>query len=340
MRKLMILLAILGATFGTAATAQEDAGETPEPCTIENAERASIETLAEHFREWAGRCVRVRGLHVMERGTGNRLYADRMAVLEKGDSPARSLALDYSSTVSHGGHRPAWEEIIGRFDSCMLSYEWIAQYRAENPNRIIMLTGLCHYTFAHNITPDVYLSVDGEQATRLRREEVPVELRELDAVEVAVGEERPALTILEAYLAAMADEDFAAFVQLSNPSLAEDLEGKQVLELEDYTLEDLGDETSAFGELNRAWQQFAETRDPRIFELVDEYSEGDADNGFFCLLRQGHSLADMPVRYADVDNDPSRPYFCVDVGGWVRHGETVPSAQAGLSRIGFIEAAD
>ncbi len=66
MRNLFLPVTFLGALLPVSALAQETDEETI--CTAEVAEPATIEQLVENFRDWAGRCVRVQGLHVVRQG--------------------------------------------------------------------------------------------------------------------------------------------------------------------------------------------------------------------------------------------------------------------------------
>lgn len=339
MRRLLVALAFQFVALVAAPASAQD-GEPQAACTRETAQQATVEQLAGHFRDWAGRCVRVRGLHVFGTyGTDNRLYADRLAVLGVGPS----LTINYHNDIEHERHRPRWEEVVGTFGSCVLEYEALDRYYQAHPNTIPMLGGLCHYTLdAPYIVPVEYRGVEGPPVTRLRRAEVPAALRELEPVEVTDLSDFPGHDIFEQALEALADEDFEAFVRLSDHDLFERLSSMDLFEQDLFDLQEVGAMADQIDRLYEVWYEFDEARDPRLFAMRPT-DEDQAEESFaiYCMLREGRTIEDFPVRWRDIDNDPARPYFCVKVGDFDSTSSLLhPFAEVPYFTDGFVEGRD
>ncbi len=88
-------------------------------------------------------------------------YISREGISETGTPRTGALGLYWPNDADHDPHRPEWEEVVGRFGSCLFTAEAIAQLWAENPDGIYMASGYCHYTYDHYIVPGEFLSAEG-----------------------------------------------------------------------------------------------------------------------------------------------------------------------------------
>ncbi|MEL1250766.1 hypothetical protein [Aurantiacibacter gilvus] len=353
-RAAVVLLAMLAAAPVTfPAQAQEGEGEPVEACTPANAERVTIAQLEADFRQLAGRCITVYGLHAFGRyATQNGFYPDAEAALRG----AHMLVINYHNEADeHARHPPRWEEVTGRFGSCVLQYEWLYAEMERNPNILPMLGGLCHYTLdAHYIVPVVYAPAGGPPVTRLRLEDTSAEERAFEPVDITENSEFAGRTTFEQLLHILSFRNFEDYIRLHDPVRAEELEDLTPLDLDPHELDELADMTLRFENARDTWRGFAGDRDPRLFVLrsvaADENEDGtvsvhiedleEESDRTFCVLREGQEIDAFPVRWADIDNQPSRPYFCARVMDAISRSGEPPRIEVPYAVTGFPEAAE
>ncbi len=63
----------------------------------------------------------------------------------------------------------------------------------------------------------------------------------------------------------------------------------------------------------------------------------DDDAAYWCRLAPGASEALLPVYFEDVDNDPMRPYRCVETARYMTLNGPRPSVMVAFSTVGFAE---
>jgi hypothetical protein len=285
--------------------------------------------------------------------TGNRILAERMAVLESAEPHQRSLIVDSRDAVAHERHRPRWEEVLGVVGSCQMANEAIDAMMRADPNRIIMAAGLCHYTLDHYLTPLGYRPAQGPPATRIRRAEIgdgEAEFRVL-APDDRPGPHRAAA---ERMFAAIDADDFGGYLALENPPLAQNLSQSGEARLSEPDRERLERSRAHFAAVVKTWRAAGIGTGGLAYGLAEASAADDSDgtvttlsgpdheeSAIWCHLRKGASSDDLPALQQDIDNDPSRPYFCVEAGDWVVFGTgTLPSARVPLSFWGFPEATE
>lgn len=351
MRRYLVLLGVLAACHGMPARA-EDERETRETCTWESAGAATVEQITVNFRGWQGKCVRVKALHAYGNyATTNRLLSDRTAVLEDEEPRQRSVVLNADPERGHERHRPRWEEVLGTVGSCQIANEVVGAMQAADPDEFIMIAGLCHYTLDHFLVPVAFRAVDAPAATRLRRSEVEPGQLKLLVVAPAASAYRERRETGERMFAALEGLDFKTFVSLDQPEVARDLATGGEASLHEADRERLAESRADFEEAVAAFGAAKIGRGKPIMlaeRSLDEASDlevlngPDAEDGaYWCRLREGADEDDLPVLAEDIDNDPSRPFFCLWTGEYVvfRQG-TVPSARVPLFADGFLEQAE
>lgn len=349
MRRYLVLLAVLAACHGLPAQARDER-ETPKGCTWETAGEATVEQITANFREWQGKCVRVKALHAHGNyATTNRLLSDRMAVLEDEEPRQRSIVLDNRLATAHERHRPRWEEVLGTVGSCQIANEVVGAMQAADPDSIIMVAGLCHYTLDHFLAPVAFRAIDAPVATRLRRSQVEPGQTELIVVTPADPAYAERMETGERMFAALEAADFKTFLALDQPEVARDLAAGGEASLHEADRERLVESRADFEKAVAAFRAMKVERGKPIMLAERDTSSGmellsgaSAENGaFWCRLRQGAGESDLPIVAADIDNHPSRPYACVWAGDYVvfRQG-TVPSARVPLFEFGFLENAE
>ena len=356
MRRIVALLALVVCCLTAPARTQE-----PEPaaaakaCTWEQAEAVSVEEVTANFREWQGKCVRVKALHAgSQYGTGNRLLEDRMALLEDEEPHQRSIVLHPESDLHHEAHRPRWEEVLGTVGSCQIAYELLAEMQAADPDSFIMLAGLCHYTLDHYLVPAAVRQADEPLPVRLRRSDVRPEQVELRALPEAHPANALRRETGERMFAALEQADFEAFLGLTAPRVAQYLAEAGEAGLGEADKERLADARIHFEAAVSAFRAFGVGPEGGEVLLYERWREDEedarvtilqgADSGtaaYVCRLGAGSEESDLPVHAGDIDNDPSRPFFCVHATDYVIYPRgTVPSADVPLFSFGFAESAD
>ena len=333
----------------------QDPAKDNEACAWEQADAVSAEDVTANFREWEGKCVRVKAIHAGgQYGTGNRLLVDRMALLENVEPRQRSIVLNPRGDLQHQPHRPRWEEVLGIIGSCEIAYEHLAEMQAADPDSIIMLAGLCHYTRDHFLIPAAVREADEPLPVRLRRGDVRPEQVELRAL----PQDHPAYALRhetgERMLAALEHADFKAFLRLTEPRVEQDLAEAGEAGLGEADKERLADARIQFEAAVTAFRASAVSSNPSEVLLYESWLEDEEDArvtilqgvdagtaAYVCRLGGTSDESDLPVRADDIDNDPSRPFFCVYATDYViyRRG-TVPSADVPLFSFGFAESAD
>lgn len=349
---------LLAVTAPVVALAQEGesegGGEPAEVCTPSNAQQVTIAQLEADFRQLAGRCVTVHGLHAFGRyATQNGFFPDAEAAL----SWAHMLVINYHNEADeHAPHPPRWEEVTGWFGSCVLQYEWLYAEMERNPNILPMLGGLCHYTLdSHYIVPVDYAPAMGPPVTRLRRENTPAEERSFEPFDVTDQPDFAGRATFEQLLNVLAHRNFEDYFPLHDPDRFVELEDLTPIDIDPEELEELAEMSRAFDNARDTWRGFAAERDPRLFVLRSVISEEGEDGTLstriedleeewdrtFCVLRQGHDIDDFPVRWSDIDNQASRPYFCAKVWDAVSPGGgEPPRIDLPYAVTGFPEAAE
>lgn len=350
MRALLMSLALIACGLAAPASAQdEDSGE---DCTWSSAEEVSVEQLTAAYEDWDGKCVRVRGLHAYGGyAVENRLLEDRLAILEEDDPHLRSVIVRPDAEVAHEMHRPLWEEVLGIVGSCTIASDAVEAMMRAEPDKIIMLAGLCHYTLDHYVWPLAYRPAEGPPVARLRRAEVgAAALQVLSGGDLSL----PHRAAADRMLASIDAGDFDAFLALYRPPLAAKLAELGEAGLEPFEREQLDAIRAEFAEAVDAWRTSGIGLGAPSYLLFEVYEE-DAEGGTvttlagvdpeatttWCRLREGVSADELPALTRDIDNDPSRPYFCVEASEWLLYGEgTVPSARLRVFRWGFPESAE
>lgn len=334
--------------------AQESEAEPPEDCTPANAERVSFEQLEADFRQLAGRCVTVHGLHAFGRyATQNGFFPDAEAAL----TWQHMLVINYHNDADeHAPHPPRWEEVTGWFGSCVLQYEWLYAEMERNPNILPMLGGLCHYTLdSHYIVPVVYVPARGPPVTRLRRADVPAGERSFEPLDITDDPDFAGRATFEQLLDILARRNFEEYFPLHDPDRFVELEDLTPIDIDPEELEELAEMARAFDNARDTWRAFAAERDPRLFVLRSRIAEENEDGSVsiriedleeewdrtFCVLLQGRDIDDFPVRWGDIDNQASRPYFCARVMDAISPGGgEPPRIDLPYAVTGFPEAAD
>ena len=240
---------------------------------------------------------------------------------------------------------------MGTVGSCELAYETLAAMRVAEPDSIIMLSGLCHYTVDHFLVPVAYRETEGPVAVRLRRSDIlpgQVELRELAQTHATYWLRRETG---ERMLAALEQNDFEAFLELAEPLVArERIDGREtgLSEADRERLTEARTEFEAAVAAYRASGDVGRGREVLLYERwpdedgVTSLEGADPDTAaYVCRFGDGTDESDLPVLADDIDNDPSRPYFCVYTTDYTIFREgTVPSASVPLFEYGFLERPD
>lgn len=319
---------------------EEELAAGPELCTVDTARAVTLEEVARDFRVMESECITVRGVHYSERYlTDNRIWTSYEAALGLvPDGPSlivndryiNYLSIDHRTRLKDDAWFPHWEAVTGWFGSCVLQYEKLEQDLSQNPDIFPLLFGLCHYTDdAHFIVPTDYSPIGGPPFYRTRLGDVPPEQRRIEVFELpreAAAEDTWRLG-MEAALESLERDDFERYFAQTAPELFAALSrGAAFLELDPEDFERAAVIRPGFEHLKPAWDDFRQTRDPRLFvlrETDEEQHWGDAPitqdrlvqdgEAIFCMLRDGATPDDFPFIMNEIDNHPSRPFFCVQV---------------------------
>jgi hypothetical protein len=307
----------------------------PEPASAQEREdrpgctqavETTIEDLQANFEAFATRCVRIRGIRM-----GHRLYSSREATLDRlapsGESARRSIVI-YPDGRRFGSPANAeWADVTGRTGSCAAENAAVAAaVEATQPGSIFMVSGYCHTSLENYVLPVDINRVERGRIFRLTEAEVPPALRSL--VEAPTDRAPEAyIRAAQALVAALANRDAAAFLRLTEPSLASEMNRQNGVAPE-WAEQPLREVDAAFR--NSAILAIftplhpVERRQQRVFverEDLEESAEvirrGAFTNLLVCWCRTPDCEGRWPVASYDADNDPSRPYACVRATDYV-----------------------
>lgn len=288
------------------------AGERPR-CVANKSVETTIEAIQTEYEHWAGRCVRLRGIRL-----DWRLYASREAILDKvdiyGDPARRSLVIyPERSNVKGQAH---WVELTGRVGSCRTANEAVAAMQDREPNNIIMVSGYCHTSLEHYVRAERIDVLRGERVARFTEPEVPSARRWLLEVPVTVTVPQSHLEAARQLIVAIARQDEDEYLHLTRPASREFRHRDDVEEARSELADD---------ELVTQFRLLANLKGHEEKILVDrealENQSGDgpnvADQFTICWCKSRSCAGRWPVGAFDTDNDPSRPYLCVQTGDWL-----------------------
>jgi hypothetical protein len=344
------------AAFCTAAAAgsawQEDAAARTAPakqaCTAARATPTSIAEVNGDFSSWRGKCVSIEGLLY-----DWNLYAGRMATLDERDLTAvalprsRRLPLNPQKGFRLPKGRPHRVRVTGEVGSCQDAYAWLAQFEREHPQQIVMLGGLCHMTEENYIVPLSLENVGAEPALRLTEAEVPAgqrRIREASPAERAAAE--PYVEAANRWLEALAAGDRENILRLEFGEYDEMMEGRRAGHrydgLEDNFAKAQSDQRDKIGLLSFA-KAFRGAQPQRVFiesfpGEPENAADPDAPDYTMCWCKSVHCDGKWPIAPWDADNDPTRPYFCIEGSDFVlfQRGKRIV-VSVPLSRTGFAE---
>ncbi|MFC4256029.1 hypothetical protein GRI97_12135 [Altererythrobacter xixiisoli] len=317
MRYLFTLLTAILSTWAVPAAAQED----EEACSFANAVPAEIVQINTDFDAWRGRCVRIRAIH-----DGWRLLDDRMAALEHafgGHDQLHTLGINtHRDDPRREPHRPRWEEVVGMLGSCADVHAAVIQMMLDSPGTILGVSGYCHYTIGTFLRPIAYRETEHSAVFRLLPADVPEALWQVRRVPAETPEVVPYVAAVKAAIEALQNSDPDAFIRLSWPIYDDLVANPQRARSGDLQQE----KDEAFAEASRLLP--AQLGDVR-FVLGEVSDDPAADGGRFqrgryhiCYCTTPDCETRLPVRTADIDNDPSRPYFCVNAQDYVVSRQT------------------
>jgi len=315
-----------------AVPASASASKKPERCAPSGSVETTIEAIQTKYEDWAGKCVRLRGIRF-----GRRLYVSRDAMLDEveinGDPARRSLVLYPERSDLRG--QAQWVTVTGRVGSCRTANEIVSGLQEQEPNSIIMVSGYCHTSLEHYVRPEQIEIQGRKRVVRFTEAELPPAKRWLIEIPGSVIVPQAHLEAARHLVAAIGQQDENEYLHLTRPISREirhrhDVEGAR-LELAD----------------NQLVAQFQLLRDlkrhqEKVFidrrELEDS-SEGDprvARQLTVCWCKSRSCQGRWPTGAFDTDNDPSRPYLCVETGDWllgpgqgyVVQAEAMPSASS------------
>jgi hypothetical protein len=317
-RSLLILVLL----FFAVAAGSSSAKEASETCTAASAVPATIEQINDDFDAWRAKCVRLRVIH-----DHRRLLADRLALAEppseEGGPAQQSLAIYYPGETEHRIHRPAWETVIGQVGGCQDHYAAVSAEMQQNPDVIIMLTGLCHYTVDNYVRVVAYRDIDRTPVPRLLEREVADDIREVRVAEVS-PERQYHVDSAERMFAALEQNDLQAFASLADPERRDRHETRL-----------------KFRNARNAFRKWGpEPGQARVPLEAYDPETGEAFDGglYLCQCKAADCSGLWPVLYEHIDGDSARPYFCIETGDYVvfRQG-TVPYASVPLRSAGYAE---
>lgn len=298
-------------------------------CTTANATATSIEAIQADYSIWAGRCVRVRGL-----GIDSHLYVDRQALTDDdtplGEDARRSIImLPDRQAPRLRRNRPMMVDVIGRIGSCRAAHDVVAEMSADQPDRIIMISGYCHTSLATYIAPSAIRPIDTTRPVRLTEAKVPAERRGI--IEAPVHSNKlPAMrSAAHALFAALATRDEAAFLHLSEPDGIAPRQQKDARR----KFSRLIAPRSAFAKIPPAHHP------ERIFVERLDAAEADPSQAIVCRCRTSDCAGKWPVVMRDADNLPDRPYVCVHANDYLLGPgrDTVIQVTAEQALDGFAE---
>ncbi|SEQ70833.1 hypothetical protein [Sphingobium sp. YR768] len=323
-RRLALLIATpLLALAGTASAKSTDR------CSPATAKPTDIETIQSQYRDWAGQCVRVRGI-----GVDRHVYADRQALTEQtppfGAGARRSiLLLPNRETSRRQIQQPATLEVTGRVGSCQDAHDAVAEMQAAAQNDFIMVSGYCHTSLATYISPSHIRVIDPTRPMRLTEAEVPPEQRDI----MDAPTDWPALPAMRdaahALFNALAQRDQNAFVRLSEPYYDSPPWAKEARQ--------------NFARLTARKAAFAhvppDTQQERTFTERLTPEEGTPSDLLLCRCKTSDCTGKWPALRRDADNLPERPYLCVAANNYLLGPgkATVIQATAPLAKDGFAE---
>jgi hypothetical protein len=301
------------------------------------------------YEAWRGRCVSLRGLAI-----GNRLFADRRALLEAsevfGENIRHSIPL-HNGRHMRPGRKPAWTEITGTVGSCADANAAIAADQAQSPpGTLVMIGGFCHTSLETYVAPTTIRIVSHAPIPRLTEAEVPEAERLLvDAPRNEPNRDR-LVGAARALAVAMRDGDEATYTRLTNPDIQYGLGELAGKKPEPWLRRDLREAHTAFVTLAPLRQRLAampapDARQERVFVEPGDLKAWKTDHYeiasyITCWCRTANCHGRWPVILRDADNNPSRPYLCARSSDYlVGHGKTVEQAQIVEQSEGFAEPA-
>jgi hypothetical protein len=315
------LAAILGsAAHQPAASASESMSASNPRCTWRTARAATVEA-ARTDRHLETRCVRLRGLMV-----GDRLHADREAMAEaagaRGRTARRSLPLltDGAQKAFRWRGPAAEVEALGVVQSCETAQAMLQELRQAEPDMIVTLAGLCHVSHETYLDVSSVRRVSRQPVYRLTEEEVPAAMREMVAAPMGAPGVEAHRAAARQLVGAVERRDPDLFARLNDPDMERPNATARGRERQQAAAAAQFRRASAANSAARAIMPLA-GRQEQLFvhrddaDATDTAGEGSADGGedraVTCWCRTSDCTGRWPVREADADNDPARPYVCV-----------------------------
>jgi hypothetical protein len=287
-------------------------------CTAATATSTSIDTVQKDFKDWSGRCVRFTGLAM-----ARHLFVDRQATLNSidPDKPASDGSIRiYSKDSIALPLKPTFVELIGTLGSCIDQQAITAALQKQEPNMIIMTSGLCHSSSENYVDPISIVVTSKTPVPRLTEKEVPTDRRRLiDAPADMPGRAR-VIAAARAAVAALSAGDEAAFLKLNDPETAHDMVGLDGKAPEKWLQEDIDKAYAVFHDQAGSHGPFAsvhldETSQERVFidrrNLNAKMSTPqETPSLIVCWCKTADCAGKWPVAFFDADNEPERPYAC------------------------------
>lgn len=343
----VLLAAVLLALTGWQGSAW--AADSAKNCSPRTAVATTIVAIQADYPAWSGRCVSLQGVDA-----GEKLFADRKFLLEEpglySENALHSIVL-YAMRKSASGHPPRWVEVTGVVGSCADHYAAVAAMQAEYPDEIIMVSGYCHTSMATYVKPVAISRLSSRRVVRLTEAEVPVERRALVVVPPGFPGAADHAAAARALAAAMATGDRAAYLRLTRPDVQHELD-RQEAEVPDWVGRKRREASAEFVRKAELRRDFAvaypfDEGQERLFAFrrdmlaVDAELEQSLPTMISCWCRTRDCTGRWPVAAFDADNDPARPYLCVEthdysLGPW--DGRTI-QADVPFRRKGFAEPA-
>jgi hypothetical protein len=312
-------------------------------CYPQIATPTTIEAVQGRFDAWRGRCVRLRGLFV-----SGSLYVDRQATLDPtavyGEGSEHSIVV-FPNEASKP-NRAAWVEILGRIGSCADQNAVLRRWIDAHPDGgIWMISGYCHVSMANYVDPVSIRRLGREPVLRLTEAEVPAERRQLVEAPPAIAGRARNEAVARALAEAIESADEAGFLRYVHPETRSDLDKLHGARLPRWLREDLAKAHAEFlaairGSPFRSLGPL-EGRQERIFVEPGSLADLSAEPVYLvCWCRESDCTSRWPVARRDADNDPSRPYACVETSEYsLSDGGDAVSATAELPSDGFAEPA-
>jgi len=287
------------------------AGRSEARCTAATAIPATIDTIQKDFKDWSGRCVRLRGLEL-----GQHLFTDRMATLKPIDRSQASAngSIDiYPEKLGSTPPDPAMVEIIGKLDSCTEQRAAFDALEKQKPRSIIMMTGYCHMSRENYVDPVSITVTSNKPITRLTEKEVPSDRRPLTDAPNDLPHRAAQIATMRAFVTAIAAGDEATWEKLLRPP----------------SLPPIGTPLPE-GAFLQAAQTFAGIRPDgsspeRIFvdrtDVGNEHMKMVGPQLIACWCKTGDCTSKWPVTPQDADVMPERPYVCLRATMYIREGE-------------------